>query len=249
MKYYSPFLFLIVVFLIGCEYRTNDNNEIDTKLEITQLQRINDVLWDRIQKNPDSVYIDLNGINLLLTGDSSQHTFSPRTLRGLTSSKHQLVLEDLGGAWGMDAYVYFLFYEDVNFDGKKDLGLLNNYGATGNYWYSIWIFNQNENKFIYDDYYSGMPSPIFDTLNKIVQVYYRMGACDETIVFIEKDKATKRVYTEKENTKTGSNCWCITETLTDSIWKETERKIIYKSLDRLYRNQIPVVCGGFELKK
>ncbi len=248
MKYYPPFLFLIVVLLIGCQYRTNDNNRIDTKIEITQLQEINEVLWNRIEKNPDSVYLHLNGIDLLLTGDTNQNIFSPRTLHGVTASKHSFNLENLSGAWGKNAYVYFLFYEDVNFDGKKDLGLLNNYGATGNYWYTIWLFNKKENKFIYDDYYSGMPSPIFDTLNKTIQVYYRMGACDETIAFIEKDKLTKRIYTENENTKMGSNCWCITQTLMDTVWKETERKIIYQSLDHLYRYETPVICSGFGLQ-
>lgn len=249
MKYYPPFLFLILVFLIGCQYRAADNKRIDTKSKITELQEINEVLWDRIQRNPDSVYLHLNGIDLLLTGDTNQNIFSPRTLIGFTSLKQSVNIQELSGAWSKNAYVYFLFYEDVDFDGKKDLGLLNNYGATGNYYYTIWLFSTKENRFIYDDYYSGMPSPIFDTLNKTIQVYYRMGACDETIAFIEKDKVTKRVYTENENTKTGSNCWCIIEQLIDSIWKETDRKIIYQSLDRLYRNETPVICDGFGVEQ
>jgi len=228
--------FLLALFLISCSLNPNKNTEI------TSLNEVNDVLWSRICQNPDSVYLHLSGIEILITGELNDKYFSPLKISGNTDA-FSFSVDKLSGFWQKDAYYYFLFYEDVDFDGFKDIGLLNNYGATGNYWYNIWIFNEKENKFLLDDYHTGMPSPIFDTLNKEIQVYYRMGACDETIAFIKNKIAVKRIYTENQNTKDGQQCWCITEQLIDSIWKETERKIINQSLDRIYRNEIPVIYG------
>jgi hypothetical protein len=239
-------LFFTATLLFSCQLKTNKELRNVTKLEITQLQDVNKVLWERIQINPDSVYIHLNGLDLVISGELDDYGFSPISLYGKEITGQPFRIEEINGIWEENTSYYYIFYEDVNFDGNKDIGFLSSYGATGNYWYKIWVFNANENKFIYDDYYSGMPSPIFDTLNKTIQVYYRMGACDETIAIIEKNIVKKRIYTENENTKTGSNCWCITETLIDSSWIETERKIIYQSLDRLYRNGTPVICGSFK---
>jgi len=245
MKIYQALLFTVIL-ISGCQLNSKNDSSIVFKTEIIPLKDLNKVLWERILKNPDSVYVHFKGLDLIISVEITKYGFSPKSLSGKINSNSEFSINEIIGSWGEFTGLYYLFYEDVNFDGEKDLGFLNNYGATGNYWYSIWVFDAKENTFIYDGYYSGMPSPIFDTLNKITQVYYRMGACDETIAIIEKMIVKKRIYTENENTKTGSNCWCITETLIDSVWKETERKIIYQSLDRLYRNETPVICGGFK---
>lgn len=234
-------LFFSILFLFGCQLNPLKNMKNITETDIIQLKELNTVLWKRILKNPDSVYVHFKGLDLLISGKITKNGFSPLSLTGKINSKSEFSINELIGSWEEFSGLYYLFYEDVNFDGKKDLGFLSNYGATGNYWYSFWIFDETENKFIYDDYYSGMPSPIIDTLNKRIQTYYRMGYCDELIYIIEYGNVIERIYTQNENTKTGSECWCITEKLNDSVWKEIDKKIIYQSLFNVYRSQAPLI--------
>jgi hypothetical protein len=231
-------IFLVLLFLSTCQIKP-----VQTEQEATKLQDVNKVLWERILKNPDSVYVHFKGLDLLISGEITKDGFSPLSLTGKINSKSEFSINELIGNWEEFSGLFYLFYEDVNFDGKKDLGFLSNYGATGNYWYSFWIFDATENKFIYNDYYSGMPSPIIDTLNKRIQTYYRMGYCDELIYIIENDNVIERIYTQNETTKTGSNCWCITEKLNDSVWRETDRKIIYQSLHALFRKDHKIISN------
>ena len=233
--------FFTLLFLISCG---QDSSKKKVFTEVTSLNEVDSVLWKRICLNSDSVYLHLNGIDLFISGELNEKYFSPRKISGKTKTC-SFSIDNLDGIWEKNSAYFFVFYEDVNFDGFKDLGILNTYGATGNYWYKFWVYHKKENNLIFDDYYSDIPSPIIDTVNNILQTYYRIGYCEEYIYIIENDTVKKRIYTENENTKDGSNCWCIVQERTDSVWKETERNIINRSLDRIYRKDIPVICGGF----
>jgi len=229
-----------LLLLFSCNLNYAKNNK-----EVTSLNKIDSVLWKRICLKPDSVYLHLNGVEMLISGELNDEYFSPRKISGHTDT-FSFFIDDLSGIWKKNIIYYFVFYEDINFDGFKDLGILYSYGATGNYWYKFWLYNKEENNLIFDNYYSNIPSPIIDTVNNILQTYYRTGYCEEYIYILKNNIDVKRIYTERENTADGSNCWCIVQEKADSIWKETERRIIYQPLDRIYRNKTTVICG--ELK-
>jgi len=70
--------------------------------------------------------------------------------------------------------VYFQI-EDVNFDGYKDIKLLNWWGVTGNVNFSFWRFDNNNGKFIYDAELSDLTSPIFNPKTKLITTYETGG--------------------------------------------------------------------------
>ncbi len=135
---------------------------------------------------------------------------------------------------------------DCNFDGYKDIVVLNNAGATGNAWYSIWNYSKEKNKFIENTELS-KHSLIIDTKNKRLIYHYRCGFESEywethkykndTLVFV------KRLLQEMWHDKSG-NVWV----------KKTRSKlvnnIIVSTCDSgLYDDMKPYVDPIFRIKK
>ncbi|MFZ3157167.1 MAG: hypothetical protein WA124_06640 [Smithella sp.] len=72
---------------------------------------------------------------------------------------------------------------DVNFDGYLDLRLLDNAGATGNDWYSTYIYDRSSGKFKYHHELSQLSGITIDQKMKQIITYNREGACAEYIEY------------------------------------------------------------------
>ena len=68
-----------------------------------------------------------------------------------------------------------LKFTDWNFDGYKDLTSLTNLGATGNSFYSIWLFNPKKQQFEKNKELDNIASFI-DTVKHLIISHYRSGA-------------------------------------------------------------------------
>jgi hypothetical protein len=55
--------------------------------------------------------------------------------------------------------------EDLNFDGYNDLLMLQSYGATGNSWYCVWLFDPGSDRFVYRKYWA-LGTHGIDTVHK-----------------------------------------------------------------------------------
>lgn len=58
---------------------------------------------------------------------------------------------------------------DVNFDGYKDVIILNNFaGAHGNTWYDCWLWDAKESSFVTSDSFAEICNPALDPVNKCI---------------------------------------------------------------------------------
>ena len=122
-----------------------------------------------------------------------------------------------------------LKFTDWNFDGYKDLSSLTSSGATGNRWYSIWLFNPKNQKFEknveLDD-----KAGFIDTVKQFVISHYRIGLEKETwnyyrfvnskLVFDHGKIVESYVKNNKKGTKT---------TLTKMVHNKLLKSISFKS--------------------
>jgi hypothetical protein len=72
---------------------------------------------------------------------------------------------------------------DINFDGYRDLRVLNNTGSTGMNWYASYIYNPSSGKFKYHSELSRLPGIKVDIRNKQIVTYNRGGYCDELMEY------------------------------------------------------------------
>jgi hypothetical protein len=117
-------------------------------------------------------------------------------------------------------------FVDWNFDGYKDITIINSQGSGGTN-YSIWCYNPNDKKFIYNSDLSDKLGLEIDSISKYIIFHYRAGWQEEywdtlkfnnsKLVFI------KGMYQQQWNDEKGKQ------------WrKRTNRKII----DRKYIDKI-----------
>jgi hypothetical protein len=77
---------------------------------------------------------------------------------------------------------------DANFDGYKDLQLLSNCGATGNYSYDFYLFDPASGRFVHNDFLTNLTSPSFDAATGQVTSSSNSSASDwETETYQHKD--------------------------------------------------------------
>ena len=98
---------------------------------------------------------------------------------------------------------------DWNFDGFKDITVLNNCGSGGcSYW--IWNYAPKYDKYIYNKELSEVLGLEIDTLNKFIVFHYRAGFHEEVWDTMQykndKLKFVKGLYKEKWNDSLG-NFW------------------------------------------
>jgi|GEM_PF-6221857 len=76
-------------------------------------------------------------------------------------------------------YGNYFFTRDFNFDGFQDIVLLEEYGATGNISYVVWLYNKSKNIFETDDFFKSIDRPILDERKKQITTYVEYGGFDE----------------------------------------------------------------------
>ncbi len=65
--------------------------------------------------------------------------------------------------------------EDINFDGYNDVYVMTSWGATGNQWGCIWLYNQGTGRFDYSKEFSELPGHGLDPATKTIQTFTRGG--------------------------------------------------------------------------
>lgn len=70
----------------------------------------------------------------------------------------------------------FFKTEDMNFDGYKDIQILNSWGATGNTSWSYWLFDPAKQEFVYNDELSQLDGPYPIENKKLIGTWSNGGA-------------------------------------------------------------------------
>jgi hypothetical protein len=65
--------------------------------------------------------------------------------------------------------------DDVNFDGYRDIYLMTNYGATGNHYGCIWLFNPATGRFDYSKEFSQLSRYWLDPESETIRTFDRAG--------------------------------------------------------------------------
>ena len=74
-----------------------------------------------------------------------------------------------------------LHFADINFDGYKDVIILNDFsGAHGNTWYDCWLWNPETSLFIESQSFTDICNPVLDPENKYIYSTGGSGAGNQT---------------------------------------------------------------------
>jgi hypothetical protein len=94
---------------------------------------------------------------------------------------------------------------DLNFDGYLDLRILDNEGATGNNWYTSFLYDPEKGKFIHNWHLSSQSGLTVDPENKQVFTYDRCGWCYEFMKYYKYQNGhytlSKIEWTDMDRTK------------------------------------------------
>ena len=90
----------------------------------------------------------------------------------------QIITTDIINTRSPETGEYFSA-KDFNFDGFKDIALLEFWGVTGNEGYCVWIYNQSKKIFETNDFFISMYSPTINKNKKEITTFNRYGGADE----------------------------------------------------------------------
>ena len=75
------------------------------------------------------------------------------------------------------AVLHNIKFEDLNFDGYRDLRVFDNAGATGNRWDVIWLYDQETKQYVYSDELSGLSALRLGEEPLTLQSFESQGWC------------------------------------------------------------------------
>jgi hypothetical protein len=216
----------------------NQKDTISLKQEADSIKNnsplTNENLWQKIIQNPDSVpvFIFINDslhAELIISGELDSSYYDLKTIKVFFSNGSKQQLKIKGGimVWHESDGNPYLKFEDLNFDGSKDLNLFDNAGATGNFWYGVWLFDRAKKRFSYSLDFSSIPSPKVNTQSKQILSFYHQSECEERFIYFNvednKTKPVKYIYGELRNCDLPDGCDCITlkKELINDNWKQS----------------------------
>jgi|GEM_PF-3209198 len=82
---------------------------------------------------------------------------------------------DLDEMWPPERHADWFHTDDVNFDGYQDIYLMTNYGATGNHYGCIWLYNPATGKFDYSKEFSQLSRYWLDAASQTIRTFDRGG--------------------------------------------------------------------------
>lgn len=85
---------------------------------------------------------------------------------------------------------------DLNFDGYKDIWVLNEGDATGNSWYDTWIYNKPKKQWLRNAFLSKACDLSLDTVNKKIITSYWGGWADQSLSVYTVSDTTFRIVEE-----------------------------------------------------
>ena len=203
----------------------------------------NEVLWRNITHKPDSVYTlirisDTLKASLVISGRLHDEYYDPEKINVAFPDGRKQELTVTGNAMMWQEWQKpYLKFQDINFDGHTDLHLFDNAGATGNFWYSVWLFDEKTKKFVFSKPFSNICAPKVDAIAKQIVSFNNLGGatslyayCDENIVFYKvedgKVKEFRSVFNHAEKCDepddfTGCPCITYKRELQGNKWAES----------------------------
>jgi hypothetical protein len=164
--------------LISCNHKDKKTNSIDNKtikpiitqdtsdLETCYFYNESNLEYPKQVKNLSINYRNISGHFELIPTYTDDFTLSSIDVF-IDKQKQQTITHN-------EEFVK-IEWIDWNFDGYKDLSILENAGATGNTSYSVWLFNPMNKKFEKNEYLNSKSSFI-DTVKHFVISHHREGA-------------------------------------------------------------------------
>lgn len=244
----------LAVFGLSCGISSHGNQDVVYQIPNNSLsakqaengrksESDNDVLWEKIVQRPDSVSatIDITKAlqaSLAISGRLHDNYYDPEKINVVfpDGRKQELTLTGNAMMW-QEWQKPYLKFEDINFDGNKDLHLFDNAGATGNFWYSVWLFDARAKKFVFSEAFSDICAPKVNAGTQEIVSFNNLGGatslyayCDENVVVYRvedgKLKKIRAIFNQAEkcdepDDSTGCPCITYKMELQGSKWTES----------------------------
>lgn len=183
IKYFDYILiFLVLINLVSCYKNSSNQKEKDRTDLGSSTKKLSKIVQDVRGEHIFSFNInpDLPDFKFVLRGDSEYNVIDQIVIyqsRDLLPVQTITAYQD-GSPLKDEEYFFAL---DFNFDGYKDIALLNWWGASANRGYTVWLYNKSKNTFEKDDFFDDISSPSTDSTRKQLTTYFKYGV-DEYLI-------------------------------------------------------------------
>lgn len=175
MKYFDSILiFLVLINIVSCyKNSSNQNEKVNADLD-SSTKKLSKIVQDLRGEHIFSFNInpDLPEFKFVLRGDSEYNVIDQIIIYQSTDLIPIQAISVYQGESPLRDEEYF-FAKDFNFDGYKDIALLNYWGSSANRFYTVWIYNKLKNTFEKDDFFEEISSPEPDTTKKQLTTYFK----------------------------------------------------------------------------
>jgi len=190
IKYFnSIFIFLVLINIVSCYKDSSKLDENNRTVLDSSTKNLSKIVQDVRGKQVFNFNInpELPDFKFVLIGDSEYNVVDQIIIY---QSKDLVPIQTLS-AYQEGAPLKneeYFFTKDFNFDGYKDIALLNWWGASANRGYTVWLYNKSNNTFKKDDFFDDISSPSLDNAKKQLTTYFNYGIDEyliKTYQFIE----------------------------------------------------------------
>jgi hypothetical protein len=149
MNFLKFYIFVCITFLL--------NGATTAQFDESRLKYLSDVRGENIFV--EKIHPSLPNFKFVVIADSSDNLiYRINILQNSTLDTIQVInIYDIGESPYRGAQYFRL--QDLNFDKFKDLMVLNYWGVSGNEFYQVFLYDQSNKLFIYNDFLSNLCSP------------------------------------------------------------------------------------------
>lgn len=182
-KYFLSFLVIILFSIIINSCSESDPNKNNIK-ELTSSGSTNKSLSTKLEDETkiDTFYFnihpDLPDFKFIIKIGEFSVVEEIQIYNSTDTIPTQIITTDIINQRSPENGEYFTT-QDFNFDGYKDIELLEDYSGTGNISYCVWLYNKSKSIFETDDLFKSIERPILDEKKKRITTYLEYGGFDE----------------------------------------------------------------------
>lgn len=174
MKYV---VFFVVFSMIGCSKKPENLSQKKSTLDTISQNPVKEEPKDTVTVH-FSKMLTGNGYEYVLEGrQEANEVINFKSINIFYKRKlHQKIIFDTVSVL-REAEAYFDVTKDVNFDGYKDLEIVN---QVGNYYSSssFWLYDKKTKKYDYCKSMDTIVNPVVDSKNKLITSNYHIGPVD-----------------------------------------------------------------------
>lgn len=224
--------FLLLILLISaCSEHESNNSQTKSKSETS------DLIW-KFKEGDREIEVHVDSSNCGIT--DVKECISITKIEVFSNKQKKIKQSIKLNPKSFPSYLesnFLVSFEDVNFDGYKDLCILNWLSIEHQTTYNYWFFDSTKGKYVRNKMYDEIRNPFFDTKNKTIHSWWRVGLNEFGHALYQlKDGKLELIveqieYWGPDNSQDG---FLVTRKTIDGEIKETEQRIKVHSIDFMH---------------